>query len=308
VSFAKLSSVVLFVSAVGACVSEDIADGQFTCFHVGSRSECPDGLVCAEDLYCRSSLKSEGGAGIGGGGWGNGGSAGASGGVGGVAGSGNVPTGGQGGGAGGSAPVCGNGVQERGEVCDPCSCDDGNGCTTDVPLGPCAGCDHPSACSANEVCVSGNCAGVTCVRRLWRSSGNNITHWFGVAGTNPPGSGWTVDTECDFKVYTAPNAGDQAMYTFENSDNAITRYRYRVANDDLGAFWFPSSSALGGYTSTAQRPGEVPLYECWIPCCSKTAHTFGDHILTRDVATCAGWQTEDNYPAGYGINRWVLPP
>lgn len=304
----KLTAFGLVVLAAGACVSEDIAEGQFTCFNVGSESECPDGLVCAEDLYCRSSVKSEGGTGIGGGGWANGGTGGIAGSlVGGTAGAGNEPSGGQGG-DGGTVAVCGNGVQESGEACDPCNCDDSNGCTTDIPLGPCAGCDHQNACGGSEACVSGTCVGVACVRRLWRSNGSNITHWFGLAGTSPPGTGWTVDAECDFKVYTSPGAGDQAMYTYENSDNGLTRYRYRVANDDLGALWFLSSNALGGYSSTSARPGEVPLYACWKPCCSKTAHVYGDHLLTRDASTCAGWQTEDNYPAGFGINRWVLPP
>jgi hypothetical protein len=300
---ARVKAGALLGLAFGACVSEDVADGQFTCFHPGSKSECPDGLVCATDLYCRKSVAIEdAGTGIGGdGSWISGGTAGvpATGGT-----AGTVSTGG----TGGSEPVCGNNVREGNEVCDPCNCDDGDGCTNDYAVGPCAGCAHPSACQSNQVCVSGSCRSVACVRRLWKGSNGNVTHWFGLAGTSPPGTGWTVDSECDFRVYTSPEGGDQAMYTFENSDNGITRYRYRVANDNLGALWFPSTSALGGFSSTTARPGEVPLYLCWQPCCAKTAHVFGDHILTRDVASCAGWQTEDNYPAGFGINRWVLPP
>jgi hypothetical protein len=53
---ARTSLIAGVAGLFAACVSEDISSGQFTCFSVGSRDECPEGLVCANDLYCRESV------------------------------------------------------------------------------------------------------------------------------------------------------------------------------------------------------------------------------------------------------------
>ncbi|MBN1605383.1 MAG: hypothetical protein JW940_02060 [Polyangiaceae bacterium] len=66
---------------------------------------------------------------------------------------------------GAPAAVCGNGVVESGETCDPCpaNCDDGNACTVDRPAGGAQTCNlvcsntTVSACSSGDGCCPAGC-------------------------------------------------------------------------------------------------------------------------------------------------------
>lgn len=150
--------------AFAGCVSEDFAEGQFTCSTVGASDECPDGLVCAEDLRCRSRLQSIDG-GVGGDGsiqfdGSSGGSPGGSSGAGASAG-----TGGQGAaaGSGGGGPCaqCTGGQVCFNDACctpqDPCATAEcgqyDDGCGQAVS---CAPCDPPRSCKSGKCCPPRN--------------------------------------------------------------------------------------------------------------------------------------------------------
>lgn len=64
------------------------------------------------------------------------------------------------GGQGGTAPICGNGVPEMGEICDgncPASCpDDGDACTTETLMGSAATCDATCSQVAIVACMPGD--------------------------------------------------------------------------------------------------------------------------------------------------------
>ncbi|MFO0564753.1 MAG: hypothetical protein U0263_03775 [Polyangiaceae bacterium] len=152
-----------------ACVSSDFADGQYTCKTPGSKSECPDGFVCAADLRCRSGagdldagadhhVPSDGA-------WDSptGGAGGSDGGCsGGTSSGGTSASGGVGGGGGtGACNGCSGGqVCFNGSCCtpqSPCSqhqCgqyDDGCGASVS-----CAPCDSPKSCKAGVCCPPRN--------------------------------------------------------------------------------------------------------------------------------------------------------
>jgi hypothetical protein len=68
-------------------------------------------------------------------------------------------------GGGGGGPSCGNGVIDPGELCDPCpaDCDDGNGCTLDVPTGSTATCDLGCGHAPLTACAGGDgCCPLAC--------------------------------------------------------------------------------------------------------------------------------------------------
>ena len=116
----KLKETGVLVLLVAACVSEDFADGQFTCKSPGSASECPAELVCASDLRCRKSV----------------GDAGESGGSGGV-----ILESGVGGGLGG--------LDSGGQGGTPSGGSPGTGGTPN----PCAKCSVGQVCYNNACCT-----------------------------------------------------------------------------------------------------------------------------------------------------------